>query len=383
MDDELTACLALNRVPGIGPVAFAELFLHFSSAVDVFKARRTQLTSVPCITDKIADSLLKGIEATGVDEDVLWQAEAPEHHIIFLHQQAYPEQLARIHRPPPVLFLKGNPDLLYTPQISIVGSRNPTPGGVENARAFSAELASCGLTITSGLAAGIDGAAHLGTFDVGEVSGQVGRTIAVAATGLDRIYPSQHRELAHRIVENGLLVSEFPVGTGPLQGNFPRRNRIISGLSLGTLVVEAAKQSGSLISARYAMEQDREVFAIPGSIHSPQSRGCHWLIKQGAKLVETAEDIVDEILLMLPQQDTATDHGKEDKRRSGDVRPKLTETEQQLMDAMGYDPVTLDTLVLRTGMLIDTLLESLSQLEMQGRLDSLPGGKFCRNTTHQ
>ena len=258
-----------------------------------------------------------------------------------------------------------------------MGSRNPTPGGIENARAFASNLAATGLTITSGLAAGIDGAAHQGALDVLPGSSDMnrgGRTIAVAATGLDRIYPSRHHDLAHRIAEHGLLVSEFPVGTGPLQANFPRRNRLISGLSVGTLVVEAARRSGSLITARYAMEQGREVFAIPGSIHSPQSRGCHWLIRQGAKLVETAEDIAEEILPILPvlQQE------KGNKIDAVGAFSELPMAEQELLDAIGFDPVSLDKLLARTGMEINQLSASLSELELQGLIDVLPGGLFSR-----
>ncbi len=377
MDEELTACLALNRVTGVGPAAYSNLFQSFSSASAVFKANRTQLSRVPGVTDDVVDHLLKGIEATKVELDILWLEESPVHQVILFQHQDYPELLSRIHRPPPVLFLKGDAALLHTPQLSIVGSRNPTPGGIENARAFSTQLAICGLTITSGLAAGIDGAAHQGALDArnGE---EGGKTIAVAATGLDRIYPSHHRELAYRIVEKGLLVSEFPVGTGPLQTNFPRRNRVISGLSLGTLVVEAAKRSGSLISARCAMEQDREVFAIPGSIHSPQSRGCHWLIKQGAKLVETSDDIAEEILLMLPDVHSEPRDTSDSTIESEEIILDLSKPERLLMDALGFDPVTLDSLISRTGMAIDELSVNLSQLELKGLIDSLPGGRFCR-----
>jgi len=379
MDEELTACLALNRVDGVGPAAFSNLFQCFSSAGAVFEANRAQLARVPDVSNDVVNILLRGIEATNVELDILWLEENPSHQVVLSQQHDYPELLARIHRPPPVLFLKGNAALLHSPQLSIVGSRNPTPGGIENARAFSTELAVCGLTITSGLAAGIDGAAHQGALDATDGTGNSGKTIAVAATGLDRIYPSHHRELAYRIVENGLLVSEFPVGTGPLQANFPRRNRVISGLSLGTLVVEAAKRSGSLISARCAMEQGREVFAIPGSIHSPQSRGCHWLIRQGAKLVETAEDIAEEILMMLPDvSEGHRDAGGNSKKVRKEMASDLPEQEQFLMDALGFDPVTLDKLISRTGMHIDVLSVNLSQLELKGLIDSLPGGRYSR-----
>ena len=377
IDQELTAQLALNRVPGVGPVTYSNLLETFNSAADVFNANRQQLSSVPGITPDIVDALIMGKDATDVAEDIKWLQEDHSHHAIYLSQAQYPALLAQIHRPPPVLFLKGDASLLHTIQLAIVGSRNPTPGGIENARAFARNLAATGLTITSGLAAGIDGAAHQGALDVLPGSSDMnrgGRTIAVAATGLDRIYPSRHHDLAHRIAEHGLLVSEFPVGTGPLQANFPRRNRLISGLSVGTLVVEAARRSGSLITARYAMEQGREVFAIPGSIHSPQSRGCHWLIRQGAKLVETAEDIAEEILPILPvlQQE------KGNKIDAVGAFSELPMAEQELLDAIGFDPVSLDKLLARTGMEINQLSASLSELELQGLIDVLPGGLFSR-----
>lgn len=377
IDQELTAQLALNRVQGVGSVTYSNLLETFNSAGAVFNANRQQLSCVPGITPDIVDALIMGMDATDVAEDIKWLEEDHSHHVIYLTQAQYPALLAQIHRPPPVLFLKGDASLLHTIQLAIVGSRNPTPGGIENARAFARNLAATGLTITSGLAAGIDGAAHQGALDVLPGSSDMnrgGRTIAVAATGLDRIYPSRHHDLAHRIAEHGLLVSEFPVGTGPLQANFPRRNRLISGLSVGTLVVEAARRSGSLITARYAMEQGREVFAIPGSIHSPQSRGCHWLIRQGAKLVETAEDIAEEILPILPvlQQE------KGNKIDAVEAFSELPMAEQELLDAIGFDPVSLDKLLARTGMEINQLSASLSELELQGLIDVLPGGLFSR-----
>ena len=377
IDQELTAQLALNRVQGVGSVTYSNLLETFNSAGAVFNANRQQLSCVPGITPDIVDALIMGMDATDVAEDIKWLQEDHSHHAIYLTQAQYPALLAQIHRPPPVLFLKGDASLLHTIQLAIVGSRNPTPGGIENARAFARNLAATGLTITSGLAAGIDGAAHQGALDVLPGSSDMnrgGRTIAVAATGLDRIYPSRHHDLAHSIAEHGLLVSEFPVGTGPLQANFPRRNRLISGLSVGTLVVEAARRSGSLITARYAMEQGREVFAIPGSIHSPQSRGCHWLIRQGAKLVETAEDIAEEILPILPvlqqQKGSKIDAARE--------FSELPMAEQELLDAIGFDPVSLDKLLARTGMEINQLSASLSALELQGLIDVLPGGLFSR-----
>lgn len=378
IDDELIAQLALNRVSGIGSLAFSNLLQSFGSASAVFSANRQQLSRVPDVTVDSIDLLARGLEATNVEQDLLWLNLDPGHHIITLNQADYPSMLAQIHRPPPVLFLKGDVSLLQTIQLAIVGSRNPTPAGIDNARAFARNLAATGLTITSGLATGIDGAAHQGALDVnksGKKGGRKGRTIAVAATGLDRIYPSRHRDLAYDIAENGLLVSEFPVGTGPLRENFPRRNRLISGLSLGTLVVEAAVKSGSLITARFAMEQGREVFAIPGSIHSPLSKGCHWLIQQGAKLVETAEDIAEEILPLLPAVDEENNENYPDTAK---YASNISKEGRLLLDAIGFDPVSLDILLSRTGMAIDDLSVFLSQLELQEMIDVLPGGRYIR-----
>jgi DNA processing protein len=377
IDEELIAQLALNRVPGIGSLTYTNLLQYFGTATDVFSAKRQQLLRVPDINQKLVEHLASGIDAMNVEQDILWLEEDPQHQAITLSHADYPALLAQIHRPPPVLFLKGNASLLHTVQLAIVGSRNPTPAGIENARAFARNLAATGLTITSGLATGIDGAAHQGALDAkATVNGMIqkGRTIAVAATGLNRIYPSRHRDLAYDIADNGLLVSEFPVGMGPLKENFPRRNRLISGLSLGTLVIEAAIKSGSLITARFAMEQGREVFAIPGSIHSPQSRGCHWLIRQGAKLVETAEDIAEEILPILPSC-----HAGEERMNHNEVTSHLSMTEKVLLEAIGFEPVNLDTLLTRTGMMIDELSVTLSQLELHGLIDILPGGMYSRS----
>jgi len=377
--EELIAQLALNRVTGVGSAIYTNLLQYFDSAIAVFSANRQQLSRVPDVSPQIADILIKGTESTGVEEDILWLQEDSSHSVIFLGQAEYPSLLAEIHRPPPVLFLKGDASLIHTVQLAIVGSRNPTSGGLENARAFARNLATTGLTITSGLAAGIDGAAHKGALDAtpdSSIMNRKGRTIAVAATGLDRVYPSHHRELAHKIAEDGLLISEFAAGIGPLQANFPRRNRLISGLSLGTLVVEAAPRSGSLITARYAMEQGREVFAIPGSIHSPQSRGCHWLIRQGAKLVETAEDIAEEILPILPDLENA----REVNIDAGAVLSGLQKDEKALLDAIGFDPVSLDNLLSRSGMEITELSVTLSQLELLDLIEVLPGGLFNRKS---
>jgi DNA processing protein len=291
-----------------------------------------------------------------------WLVAAPDRGWISLGDARYPEPLLQTGDPPLLLYLQGRVELLRSRCIAIVGSRNPTAQGADNARAFAEHLGRAGFTVVSGLALGIDGAAHTGALASG--SG----TIAVVGTGLDRVYPRAHRDLAHRIAETGLLVSEFPLGTPPLGVNFPQRNRIIAGLSLGTLVVEAALESGSLITAAQAVDAGREVFAIPGSIHSPQSRGCHALIKQGAKLVETANDVIDELAAHAaapaPSLPTAAPEG----------------THDALLDAMGYEPASLDLLQARTGLPTADLNARLLTLELDGLVARLPGGRYQRRS---
>jgi DNA processing protein len=253
-------------------------------------------------------------------------------------------------------------------QLAMVGSRNPTPGGVRTASDFARHLAHAGLVITSGLALGIDAAGHAGALAAGQP------TIAVMGTGLDRVYPGSHRELAHRIAAQGALVSELPIGAQPRPENFPRRNRIISGLSLGTLVVEAAQRSGSLISARCAAEQGREVFAIPGSIHNPLARGCHALIRQGAKLVETAEDVVNELgalALAGTLQEVASP-------TPTDAAPRLDPEYAKLLDSIGFDPLPVDVLVATCGLTPAEVSSMLLQLELRGFVASSPGGLYNR-----
>ncbi len=264
--------------------------------------------------------------------------------------------------------MHGDPAHLCQPQLAIVGSRNPSPAGLSNARNFAAYLAGAGIAITSGLAVGIDGAAHEGAL-------RQGSTIAVTGTGLDRVYPAGHRDLAHKIAKNGVLVSEFPPGTAPRPENFPRRNRIISGLSVGTLVVEAALQSGSLITARLAVEQDREVFAIPGSIHNPQARGCHALIRQGAKLVETGRDIVDELSSLLGTMEIPAPACTPESKNTGF---QLDPDYHKLLDSMGYDPISADALIATTGLTPEAVSSMLLLLELEEYVSSAPGGYYCR-----
>ncbi len=280
-------------------------------------------------------------------------------HVIALGDAAYPSTLLETADPPLLLYAQGHIDLLQAVSIAIVGSRNPTAQGTDNARAFAKHLSQAGLAVVSGMALGIDGAAHEGALD------GPGRTIAVMGTGADRIYPARHRALAHRIAAEGLLLTEFEIGVPPLAENFPQRNRIIAGLARGTLVVEAALPSGSLSTARAALEAGRDVFAIPGSIHSLQSRGCHALIKQGAKLVESADDITSELHWKVERSIEARSEERQD---------------SPLLQALGHEPATLDALGARTGMSTADLNAQLLELELDGRVARLPGGLFQRRS---
>lgn len=303
-----------------------------------------------------------------VERDLRW-LEGDNRSVLPLSDERYPTLLKEIEDPPPLLFVLGDCSVLDTAQFAIVGSRNPTPSGRQTALDFARFLATAGLTITSGLAAGIDGAAHQGALET------TSPTLAVTGTGLDRVYPARHRDLAHRIAEQGALISELPPGTPPLPANFPRRNRIISGLSVGTLVVEAAQKSGSLITARLATEQGREVFAIPGSIHNPLARGCHALIRQGAKLVETAEDILEELGPLLGSLTLPLEMPTEETQPS----PRKWDREyQQLMAALDFDPAPVDLLIQRSGLTADAVSSMLLLLELEGFVSAAPGGRYSR-----
>jgi DNA processing protein len=368
-DPEREAWLLLSQASGIGSRYFQRLLSHFGAALPALQAPADQLCAVGIPQPAIAS--IKAMRRQTIAPTLEWLAQ-PGHHLITLADDGYPSLLREIDDPPPVLYLIGNVQLLHQPQLAIVGSRNPTPTGLDNAREFARALASAGLSITSGLAIGIDGAAHTGA-----LSG--GSTIAVLGTGPDRIYPASHRQLAHRIAEQGLLVSEFPPGTQARAENFPRRNRIISGLSLGTLVVEAATQSGSLITARLANEQGREVFAIPGSIHNPLARGCHALIRQGAKLVESAQDIVEELSALLGGLETMADSAPT--AATPDADREADPDYQRLLQALGYDPASVDELITRSGLTAEAVSSMLLLLELDGHVSSAPGGRYSRTNT--
>lgn len=364
---ELGAWLRLALTPGLGNTASRKLLAAFGSAQAIFQQSPATLRQLG--TDRLADALQAAPETltAQLQTTLEWLEGGDNRRVVTLGDTAYPAALLDIEDPPSMLYMLGAFDGPIQAALenralclAIVGSRNPTPQGEINARQFAKVFGSAGLCVVSGLALGVDGAAHDGALQGG------GITIAVVGTGLDRVYPKKHLELAHRIVKQGLMVSEFPLGTPPLMGNFPKRNRIISGLSQGTLVVEAALKSGSLITARLAVEQGQDVFAIPGSIHSPQSRGCHALIKQGAKLVESAQDVLEELKLPVSAHDT---------RNADDEEPG---DESALLRAMGFEPVSLDALQARTGLATPELQGRLLELEMQEAVARLPGGLFQR-----
>lgn len=362
------ACqLALQRIPGVGPATFNKLLQQVHQPADIFQAPRLLKGVDPKIV-----SALQTPDWEQVERDLEWLS-ADNRHVIDQQHHLYPELLQQIPDPPALLYVQGDINLLNNWQLAIVGSRNPTASGSDTAFEFARYLAQGDIVITSGLATGIDAAAHKGALAAS------GKTIAVIGTGLDRVYPASHRNLAHHIAEGGAIVSEFPLGTSPKAENFPRRNRIISGLSLGTLVVEAAVKSGSLITARMAMEQGREVFAIPGSIHNPLSRGCHQLIREGAKLVETANDIIEELGAIAGVVPQALE--KPTSLEQTSVQAELDNDYQLLFEFLGYDPIHIDILIDKSGLTADAVSSMLLLLELQGQVASLPGGRYVRNGT--
>lgn len=355
----------LSQVPGVGPRTFAKLLGHFGSPGAVLAASAERLSRAGLRPETVS-AMARPDEAL-VEHALAW-AQQPDAHILTLADADYPAPLKEIPDPPPVLYARGDPSLLAEPQIAIVGSRNPTPGGRETTRELASGLAGFGLVITSGMAMGIDGAAHRAALEAS------GKTIAVLGTGPDLVYPAAHRDLARRIVDSGAMVSELPPGQGPLARNFPRRNRIISGLSLGVLVTEAALKSGSLITARSALEQGREVFAVPGSVRSPLTQGCHALIREGARLVQTAEEILDELAPQLRSLIAA-----DAPPSAAAVDASALDAEQRnVLEAMGFDPVAPDELIGRTGLSADRISSILLLMEIEGHVSSIPGGRYCR-----
>jgi DNA processing protein len=368
MQEQLSDWLKLQHTPGVGPALSRKLLDHYGSATEICRAKAADLTRLGLAQTSI-DYLLNTADAA-VTAALTW-AEQPGHTLLTLADPAYPALLKTLHNPPTVLYIRGNHRLLAEPQLAVVGSRTPTRGGQENAEAFARHLAQTGLIITSGLATGIDAAAHKGALAA------KAPTIAVMATGVDRIYPAGHRKLAESILENGALISELPLGTRPRPELFPQRNRIISGLALGVLVVEAAQRSGSLITAHCAMEQGREVFAIPGSIHNAVARGCHQLLRQGAKLVESAQDILEELAPQLRLQlQVETSHVEEQPQSTA---AELDPDYQNLLATIDYDPLTVDQLAERSGLPPRSIASMLLILELQGLIRAENGGRYCRS----
>lgn len=349
--------LILLHTPDLGVKTAHILLQRFGDPACILNASSTQLGQAGLKPAVIA-SLLEP-DLTKLNKDLDW-AQDDDHHIIAFNDQRYPPQLKNIADAPLVLFVRGDPDYLHRPQLAMVGSRNPTALGKKTASEFAEHLSNSGITITSGLAKGIDGASHAGA-----LKGIAG-TVALVAHGLDIVYPAEHRKLAEEISRNGAVVSEMVTGTVPQKGLFPRRNRIISGLALGTLVVEAALKSGSLITARQAIEQGREVFAIPGSIHNPLSRGCHLLIRQGAKLVETAADILEEL---FPYLDRESNPGREISNIAT-TDQKLDPDHQKLLKCLQYEPRTIDELVNLSGFTAAEVASMLLIMELKGQIVS-------------
>ncbi|MGQ0658838.1 MAG: DNA-processing protein DprA [Chromatiales bacterium] len=358
--------LLLHRVPGIGVVTFNRLLDAFGSPGRALRASSRELAELGVPAESrhhLADP-----DQGSIDSDRRW-LEAPDRHLITVADARYPPRLREIADPPPLLFVCGHPGWLSAAQVAIIGSRNPSRGGADTAFAFASALAERGLVVTSGLARGIDAQSHRGALEAG------GASLAVMGTGPDVIYPRAHESLGAAIAARGAFISEFPTATPVRPENFPRRNRIISGLSFGVLVVEAARTSGSLITARHALGQGRDVFAIPGSIHNPLARGCHALIKQGAKLVECVDDILEE----LPAGTRV--YTRTDVTREGQVPsppPAQGAEYRRLFDALGYDAVSVDSIVSRTGLTANAVSSMLLLLELQGQVSSQAGGLYAR-----
>ncbi len=368
----LAGWLRLAAVPGIGGETQRRLFAAFGLPEAIFDSTVAQLAAV--VGPVLAERLLAHDASIEIATGLAW-TDQPGNRLLTLADEDYPQQLLECDDPPPLLYVKGRVDLLSHPSLAVVGSRNASKSGEQNAEAFAEASSRAGLCIVSGLALGIDAAAHRGALR------GPGATIAVIGTGADRIYPARNEALAREIVQSGAIVSEFPLGMPPLAANFPRRNRIIAGLAKGCLVVEAAPRSGSLITARLAAESGREVFAIPGSIHSPLAKGCHSLIKQGAKLVESAQDILEELGWKPFNSGVGIDSATTGECGEPHGKPAATSAdEERILAALGHDPCTIDVLLDRTRLTADTLLAMLLVLELDGRVAQLPGGLYQQIT---
>ena len=363
INSDIPLWLTLNLTPGLGNAGVCQLLAKFGSPEAIFSATHSQLREI--VDDNIAHSILQGVNTALITPTLNW-LKNDHAHVITLADSHYPQALLEIPNPPALLYALGQLNWLNHPSIAMVGSRSSTPQGEKNAQDFAYSLCNHGLCVVSGMALGIDGAAHMGALKAN------GATIAVVGTGLDIVYPAKHRDLAHKIAERGLIISEFPLGTPSKAQNFPRRNRLISGLSLGCLVIEANVASGSLITARLSAEQGREVFAIPGSIHSPVAKGCHQLIKQGAKLVESVQDILEELKNLLP---VVSPNGL---TSTQDVNSDHASKPNTVLDCMGFDAVNFDTMQTLSGLTTEALSAMLMVLELEGKISTLAGGKFQR-----
>ncbi len=363
MDQTSRAWLILSQAH-LRVAEFRMLSSRYGDVTTIVEQTRRELNEAGLADDKSAS--IASPDNAELESALAW-LESDAHNVVAVGQSAYPELLSQIPAPPLLLYVNGDVDALQLPSLAIVGSRNPTRGGLRNSLEFARYLAERGFSIVSGLAEGIDTAAHRGALDAG------GKTVAFLGHGIDRVYPAANRDLAHAISHDGALVSEYPLGSRPLRHHFPERNRLISGLSLGTLVVEAARRSGSLITARLAAEQGREVFALPGSIHNPLARGCHALIRQGAKLVETAADILSELSPLthhMMQTSTATS--------PPEARPVDDDTDYvELRTMLSHDPISIDELAEQSSLTIDQLSSMLLILELHGEVESLSGGRYA------
>jgi DNA processing protein len=353
LDAELASWLTLSQIPGLGNEQLRRLLQSFGSPAAILTAPVSALKQI--VRPAIADAIAKEPDDNVLNSVWIW-LDDPLNHIITLADAEYPQALLNIPDPPAILYVKGRLDLLNRSSLAVVGSRNASTQGIRNAEAFSQAASEADLCVVSGMAHGIDTAAHLGGLAAR------GGSIAVVGTGLDKVYPSANRDLAHQLALQGTLISEFPLGTPPLAHNFPRRNRIISGLSLGCLVVEADLKSGSLITARMALEQGREVFAIPGSIHMQQYKGCHALIKQGAKLVDHPRDILDDLGWYSAASKETSEHDE--------IHP--------IFAHLGFDPLDIDSLSQLSGLTVEALSAILLQLELDGQVTTLSGGMYQR-----
>ncbi len=359
--NELESWLNLLRTPGLTVTTSHTLLNECGDPGAILNTNPSKLKQFGLKTKAI--SAMQSADSEVVRADIEWLASNDNHHIISYHDPRYPPQLKTAIDAPLVLYVRGDPDYLQQPQLAIVGSRTPTAAGKRTAHDFAKHLSNAGITITSGLARGIDGASHQGALQ------GIAGTVAVLAHGLDIVYPAAHKTLAEEVTQHGAVISEAMIGTAPHRGLFPRRNRIISGISLGTLVVEAALRSGSLITSKHALEQGREVFAIPGSIHNPLARGCHQLIRQGAKLVETAEDILEELLPHLTSPTISPLSNTNETKNE----PALDPDHQKLLKCLQFEPVAIDELVNRSGFSAAEIASMLLIMELEGSIVSESG----------